>query len=82
VGIGGKGESVWLAWFLAVVLRRFAEVAEPDRAEGWLRQARDLIEAADHAGPHATQADHCELHPVLRFAGPIGRGRARRRDRL
>jgi cellobiose phosphorylase len=28
VGIGGKGESVWLAWFLDVVLRGFAPLAE------------------------------------------------------
>ena len=28
VGIGGKGESVWLAWFLIATLRRFAPHAE------------------------------------------------------
>ncbi|HEU5479008.1 MAG TPA: protein ndvB, partial [Candidatus Tumulicola sp.] len=28
VGIEGKGESVWLAWFLITTLRRFAEHAE------------------------------------------------------
>jgi cyclic beta-1,2-glucan synthetase len=28
VGKGGKGESVWLAWFLIDTLRRFAEIAE------------------------------------------------------
>jgi cyclic beta-1,2-glucan synthetase len=28
VGIGGKGESVWLAWFLIATLRGFAEHAE------------------------------------------------------
>jgi cyclic beta-1,2-glucan synthetase len=33
VGIHGKGESVWLAWFLAVTLRAFAEHAE-SRGEG------------------------------------------------
>ena len=27
VGVGGKGESVWLAWFLIATLRRFAEHA-------------------------------------------------------
>jgi cyclic beta-1,2-glucan synthetase len=27
VGIGGKGESVWLAWFLIATLRRFAQHA-------------------------------------------------------
>jgi len=28
VGVGGKGESVWLAWFLIATLRRFAVHAE------------------------------------------------------
>ena len=28
VGIGGRGESVWLGWFLADVYGRFAEIAE------------------------------------------------------
>ncbi|MEO8575349.1 MAG: glucoamylase family protein [Gemmatimonadales bacterium] len=28
VGVHGKGESVWLAWFLIVTLRKFAEHAE------------------------------------------------------
>jgi cellobiose phosphorylase len=28
VGIGGKGESVWLGWFLARVLKDFAELCE------------------------------------------------------
>src|SRR6185436_5008990 len=38
VGIGGKGESVWLAWFLVCVLNDFAELLElrngrPEAAE-------------------------------------------------
>jgi cyclic beta-1,2-glucan synthetase len=33
VGIHGKGESVWLAWFLAATLRGFADVAE-SRGDG------------------------------------------------
>jgi cyclic beta-1,2-glucan synthetase len=28
VGVGGKGESVWLAWFLNVILTRFAPLCE------------------------------------------------------
>ncbi|MGB4581416.1 MAG: glucoamylase family protein [Coriobacteriia bacterium] len=28
VGIGGRGESVWMAWFLDVTLRSFAEVCD------------------------------------------------------
>jgi cyclic beta-1,2-glucan synthetase len=43
VGIGGRGESVWLGWFLYATLRRFAAVAErvgdPDTAETLRRQA-------------------------------------------
>jgi cellobiose phosphorylase len=35
VGVEGKGESVWLAWFLATTLRQFADVADSrdDKAE-------------------------------------------------
>ncbi len=28
VGAGGKGESVWDAWFLLTILRQFADLAE------------------------------------------------------
>src|SRR5215469_1988572 len=39
VGAGGKGESVWLAWFLHAVLSRFAPIAtdcgEHERAQNW-----------------------------------------------
>ena len=39
VGAAGKGESVWLAWFLHTVLWEFARLAdargEPKRAETW-----------------------------------------------
>jgi cellobiose phosphorylase len=39
VGLGGKGESVWLAWFLYAVLSRFAPIAsdrgEHERAQNW-----------------------------------------------
>ena len=39
VGAGGKGESVWLGWFLYAVLSRFAPVAsdrgEHERAQNW-----------------------------------------------
>jgi cyclic beta-1,2-glucan synthetase len=54
VGIGGKGESVWLAWFLIVTLRKFAEHAEArgDRSffEELVRRANDYKEAVEHAG--------------------------------
>jgi cyclic beta-1,2-glucan synthetase len=52
VGIEGKGESVWLAWFLIDVLRRFARHAETrgdtalrDTFVGWMERYRAGIEA-------------------------------------
>jgi cyclic beta-1,2-glucan synthetase len=49
VGAGGKGESVWDAWFQIVVLRRFADIAEgrgeADRAADY-RQRADRLRAA------------------------------------
>ncbi len=46
VGSEGKGESVWLAWFLLSLLRRFADVAasrgETDRADTYRRHAAAL----------------------------------------
>jgi len=44
VGAGGKGESVWLAWFLIDTLRRFAAIAE-DRHDG------------SHSARHRDQAE-------------------------
>src|SRR5690606_10606079 len=44
VGVEGKGESVWLAWFLIATLRRFAPYAE---ARGDVDVARDFRETAD-----------------------------------
>ena len=50
VGAGGKGESVWLGWFLLSILRPFADVAaargEQDRAEVYRRHATELDEGA------------------------------------
>ena len=54
VGHEGRGESVWLAWFLDVVLRAFAPLCElkgePDRAERYRELAARLVAAADEAG--------------------------------
>ncbi len=54
VGHEGRGESVWMAWFLDVVLRAFAPVCEmrgePERAERYRRHARELVAAAESAG--------------------------------
>ena len=51
VGIGGKGESVWLAWFLVELLRDFAGLAdargEMERAEAWRRRSRELAAAVE-----------------------------------
>jgi cyclic beta-1,2-glucan synthetase len=44
VGIGGKGESVWLAWFLIGTLRRFAPYCS---ARGDSVAARELLGKAD-----------------------------------
>jgi cyclic beta-1,2-glucan synthetase len=49
VGVGGKGESVWLGWFLAAVLKSWAPLAESrgevTRAATW-RQHYDALGAA------------------------------------
>jgi cyclic beta-1,2-glucan synthetase len=44
VGVEGRGESVWLAWFLATTLRRFAVHAE---ARGDAEDAADFRRLAD-----------------------------------
>ncbi|WP_067848889.1 GH36-type glycosyl hydrolase domain-containing protein [Alicyclobacillus mali (ex Roth et al. 2021)] len=50
VGAKGRGESVWLAWFLADVLRRVAEIDHsaftPHRGR-WLAMREKLLEAAN-----------------------------------
>jgi cellobiose phosphorylase len=49
VGIGGTGESVWMAWFLDVVLRAFAPIAEArDESDiaATLRERADTLVAA------------------------------------
>jgi cyclic beta-1,2-glucan synthetase len=54
VGVEGKGESVWLAWFLIDVLMDFAEVSErygrPGDAERARQQAATLTEAVEAQG--------------------------------
>ncbi len=52
VGAGGKGESVWLGWFLCTVLESFAQLAEaePSRAElasKWRRWASAMKHAIE-----------------------------------
>ena len=51
VGAGGKGESVWLGWFLYSGLTSFAKLAEqrdnPARAMGWRQRAASLQESME-----------------------------------
>ncbi|HEY3081480.1 MAG TPA: glucoamylase family protein [Chloroflexota bacterium] len=54
VGEGGRGESVWLGWFLARVLLDFAPlcelVGEPERSEEFRARALKLGQVIDAAG--------------------------------
>jgi cyclic beta-1,2-glucan glucanotransferase len=54
VGSGGRGESVWLAWFGAVTADRFAElnraIGRNDRADLWTARAGELRANAERAG--------------------------------
>lgn len=51
VGMGGKGESVWLAWFLFTNLQNFTVYAnqcgETERAKVWSKHASSLVEAIE-----------------------------------
>jgi cyclic beta-1,2-glucan synthetase len=52
VGAEGRGESIWLAWFLCAALREFAPVAaqrgELERARAWSDHADRLQTAVEH----------------------------------
>jgi cyclic beta-1,2-glucan synthetase len=52
VGAGGKGESVWLGWFLLEVLTRFAELSERagrgEEARLWRQRTEDLRRAVEN----------------------------------
>lgn len=54
VGAEGRGESVWLCWFLCEVLQRFEPVCmaqgEPDRAEAYAAARERLAKAANEHG--------------------------------
>ena len=54
VGQDGKGESVWLAWFLHTVLWEFAKIAdsrgESKRAEAWRLHVVALNAAVERSG--------------------------------
>jgi cyclic beta-1,2-glucan synthetase len=48
VGAGGKGESVWLAWFLVEVLRGMAELSDlmdqPDLSRAYRQEREELVQ--------------------------------------
>jgi cyclic beta-1,2-glucan synthetase len=54
VGQHGKGESVWLGWFLHTILWEFAKIAElrgePERAEAWRLHVSALKAALERDG--------------------------------
>ena len=54
VGAGGRGESIWLGWFLHAALSAFAPLAdareEPVRATAWRRHAEGLRESLEREG--------------------------------
>ena len=54
VGIEGRGESVWLGWFLYTVLARFAPIAEArgerPRAERWRARMKSLEQSLESQG--------------------------------
>ena len=51
VGTGGKGESVWLAWFMAEAIRSFARISDAagriEFGERWLGRADRLVSAVE-----------------------------------
>jgi cyclic beta-1,2-glucan synthetase len=54
VGAGGKGESIWLAWFMADVLQGMAELSallgRPDLSETYHQDRNALIQRVERAG--------------------------------
>jgi len=53
VGIEGRGESIWLGWFLYSTLNRFADLCEQrgqdEPAAGYRQRASDLAQAIEHS---------------------------------
>ena len=54
VGVGGKGESIWLGWFLHATLSAFAPLAdrrgEQTRGASWRQHAAKLQESLERDG--------------------------------
>jgi cyclic beta-1,2-glucan synthetase len=61
VGIGGRGESVWLAWFLVATIDAIAPIAQArgdeGRASTWRKHAAALREALDDTGWDGPQGE-------------------------
>ncbi len=77
VGIGGQGESVWLAWFLKAVLDRFVPVCErrgdTERAARYRRESLLLLEATETEawdGTHYARAFFDNGTPLGTAASP------------
>jgi cyclic beta-1,2-glucan synthetase len=49
IGAGGKGESVWLGWFLCSALNAFANIAERHNADDHARDWRSHVDALKEA---------------------------------
>ena len=49
VGLGGKGESVWLTLFLCIVLERFAPLCDDKTAARYRQKREELLRAAENA---------------------------------
>jgi cellobiose phosphorylase len=51
IGNGGKGESVWLAWFLCSVMEKFIQICrhmgDGERADRYVAVTEKLVEAAE-----------------------------------
>jgi cyclic beta-1,2-glucan synthetase len=55
IGIEGRGESTWLAWFLCTVLQAFAQLAErrhedASLASSWRARSAELSQAMEKSG--------------------------------
>ncbi len=54
IGIEGKGESVWLGWFVITTLNRFTRICDVkedhSRAEDYRQRVQELTGSLEHAG--------------------------------
>src|SRR5699024_1047695 len=71
VGKGGRGESVWMAWFLIATIKAFAPLAdargEKQTAQRWRKHAQALADACEtHAwdGDWWTRGWYDNGHPL------------------